>query len=51
MRVKQENVCRGGKDEGDALTDFLVGVQDNAAGQVTHQADGEAHGQLAPLGH
>ena len=31
----------GGKDEGNALTDFLVGVLDNAAGQVTHEADRE----------
>jgi hypothetical protein len=40
----------GSKDEGDALTDFLVWVLDNAARQVTHQTSGEALGQITPAG-
>jgi MFS family permease len=39
----------GSKDEGNALTDFLIGVLDNAARQVTHESSGDAQRQITPL--
>ena len=40
----------GGEDEVDPLPNFLVGVLDDAAGQVAHQADRQALGQLTAAG-
>jgi hypothetical protein len=39
-----------GEDEGDSLTNVLVRVLDHAPGQVAHQADRQAHGQLTAAG-
>lgn len=39
-----------GEDEGNAFTNFLVRMLDNASGQVTHQTDRQALGQVTTPG-